>query len=173
MLYNVFARSRTSSPGWPAFAGHDSLGCLSFHFRAERCALDDLDARPPRIGDVDDLAAVGDLARHVVQLDAFRGDLPHELDALHDGLQIDAVLVVALREVTEVDERRVARVVGAEVQLARGVVRVRLEDRPGEIVAVLWELGRVAGRIAAERAEQREAEEVRQRPLRKGAQKDG
>src|SRR5438132_3268352 len=46
------------------------------HHRSQRRPFDDLDAGAPGVGDVRDGAAVWNLARRLVELDAFRLDLP-------------------------------------------------------------------------------------------------
>src|SRR5215510_292369 len=51
---------------------------LSLHLWSQWRAFDDLDPRPPGVGDVDDRAPVGNLARHVVELDPFGLNLLHE-----------------------------------------------------------------------------------------------
>src|SRR4029078_9104258 len=63
----------------------------------------------------------------------------HPADELHAGdkrLQVLAVRVASLAEVAEVDLGRVPRVGGAETNRAGSVPRVRLQDRPGELVPV-------------------------------------
>src|ERR1043165_6911390 len=89
-----------------------------------------------------------------------RGQAAHELDGLDDRLEVLHAFVRPLGQVAEVDLGRVARIGRLQPHRARAVLRVRLEDGPGEVVQLLREEPRVAGEVAFEQAEKRKDEEV-------------
>ena len=64
---------------------------------------------------------------------------PRQHDTGGDRLQVAAAAVVALVEIAEVDLRLDAGIGRPQRDLARGVVRVRLEHDPGEAVRMLRE----------------------------------
>src|SRR6185437_14004876 len=86
-------------------------------------------------------------------------DRSNELDARDDGVEIVSRRVVPLLEIAEEDVGRIARIGAAQANLPRGVVGVRLENGPGQVVL----LDRVAGKsriVAAECARQAEDVEI-------------
>src|SRR2546423_11608315 len=117
------------------------------HLRPERPALDDLDAGPPRIGDVGDVVAGGADARWLVELDAFGLDLLDEggmvlhveadvIEHAAAGLRLRGVgLGEADLRARNVDDRLVVAGAGLAAP-GLGVPRLRLGDfgfRQGEV----------------------------------------
>src|SRR5262249_28794568 len=112
---------------------------LLVHRGSQRRALDDLDARTPRIGDVGDDVAAAALARRLVELDAFRFKLLHErgmvfhvkADMVEDAMPGRLLRLVGFGEADlgarDVDDRLV--VAGAGLAAERlGVPGLRLRD---------------------------------------------
>src|SRR5271165_6738238 len=85
---------------------------------------------------------------------------PHAADALDDRSEVLAAVPSSFLEISKVDGRRIARVLGGERHAAAAIVRVRLEDREGEVAVALANDVRVAGVIAGEARDQTEHKEI-------------
>src|SRR5262249_19082604 len=87
-------------------------------------------------------------------------DLAHELDAGDDAVKVVLPGAVAVVEISEIDARRVVRLLRLQPYAAGGVVGVALEDVPGEERAAASPRG-IAGAIAGEMAGDRAQEQIR------------
>ena len=83
-----------------------------------------------------------------------------EVNARDDRIEVIAALVAAFLEIFEIDLRRVARIGAVQSNLARVILRVRLEDRPGEIIVMFDDKARIAGELTSEVRDQGHAEEI-------------
>src|SRR5882762_2433626 len=93
----------------------------------------------------------------------------NELDAFDDRVQVLSLCIVALLEIPEIDAGGLAWIRRAQGHLAGPVARVRLEDRPGEIVEMIGDRPRVPWKISLELPEHRHAVKIGERARGSGA----
>src|SRR5262249_11315873 len=91
--------------------------------------------------------------------------LPRKADAGDDRVAVLPGRVAALLEVIEIDERRFAWIGRTQHDLAGAVLRMRFQDRPGQVVGLGHSEGRVAREISAKESDERKTEQVGKRPL--------